>query len=117
MSKDRAVQVDAALVNAGDLDGSMCRVSVTLDDIFEALDSKHLADEIHERLGTSDPVMIELRNALVPDDEPEDDWGDERGEDEMFRPLGDWDKAELLKAIREDDGRRCIDVLKRAAAR
>lgn len=114
MTADVKIQVDACLVNAGDLDGCMVKAAVDLDDLFEALESKHLADEIHERLGNSDPVIIELRDALAPDDEPDLGWG-ERDEDTMFAPLSDWDKSELIKAVREDDGRRCIDVLKRAA--
>lgn len=115
MSKTDKLKLEACLVGAGALDGSMVTVAVDFDDLFEALDSKRLSDEVHERLGNSDPVIIELRDAIAPDETLEDDWGD-RDEDAIFAPLDDWAKAELLKAIREDDGRRCIDVLKRAAA-
>lgn len=88
------------------------RVEFDLDDVWEQITNQQFADEIEVR--AEDKLVAEAISNWAP--ESDADWGDERDEDEMFRRLDDWAKAELLKAIREDDGRRCIDVLKRAAA-
>lgn len=80
--------------------------------LWETIGSNELCEEFRERLGCGDSACVAVAAECVPD---EPDWG-ESEEDELFSPLDAWDRAELLKAIREDDGRRCIDVLKRAAA-
>ena len=90
----------------------MSKIELDLETVFEAIESKDLVEEVRERLANGD-AEIEALSGDFEDDEPliaDDD------EDRFFRPLDDWTRAELLKAIREDDGRRAIDVLKRCAA-
>lgn len=93
-------------------DGKTVEVHVPLDDIWERIDGATLAAEFSERCDLRDASCRAAAEDYASD---EPDWDDD-GEDPIFKPLSDWDKDELRKALREDDGRRCIDVLRRAAA-
>lgn len=86
---------------------------VDIEEIWEQIDDAAFVEELRER---SDNVKVaEAMNDLAPDDDDVDPLFDADPEP-MFERMGDWDRAELLKALREDDGRRCIDVLKRHCA-
>lgn len=103
---------EASLVEAGYLDGSTVKVAIDPEDLWKALDSKALADEVHERIALADPVILGLADDIGPDEGscPEDET------EPLFRDLGDWDRVELLRAVREDDGRRALELLRRHAA-
>lgn len=88
------------------------RLSVDLDEVWDLIDDKAFATELRERAAESTVAAVIAEFAPEADDDlwPEDD------PEPMFQRMGAWDRDELLKALREDDGRRCIDVLKRHVA-
>ena len=86
-------------------------VEVDLDDVLEQIDAKDLIAEIDERASTGCPDIL---SAL-------EEWAEEYGDDDAegdpepaFQRMSDWDLDDLRKAVREDDGRRAVDLLKRA---
>lgn len=87
-------------------------VTLDLDDVFEQITPKQLAAEIDERASLGCPDTL---SAL-------EKWAEEHGDDLFsaddgpFDRLSDWDLSDLRRAVLLDDGRRAIDVLKRALA-
>jgi hypothetical protein len=100
--------MDRMLKLTGDSKGRDVEVEVALEDVWEQISNDDYAAEFAER-ARSEPVKH-----AVTLHAPEELWdtGDD-AEDEMFAALGPWDRAELLKAIRNDDGRRVVDLLRR----
>lgn len=84
---------------------------VDLEEVWDQIDDKTFVAELRERC--TEATVAEAIADLAP--EPDDDFGFDDDPEPLFQRMGDWDRDELLKALREDDGRRCIDVLKRHA--
>lgn len=81
------------------------KVQVHLTDIWEEIADDQFADELEVRWNEA-----EIREAVRELSGGVDEI------DQMFGEWSEWDRAELLKAVREDDGRRAIDLLRRHAA-
>jgi hypothetical protein len=87
------------------------KATLDLEGVWEEINDKAFVDELHIR--AAHDLIREAIDGYAPD-EP---LFIERDEDDpWFQPLSDWDRAELVKAIREDDGKRAIDLLKRHVA-
>lgn len=83
-------------------------VTVDLDEVWEKVSDKAFAAELGERASSED-----VKHAITLY-APDDLWEDEES-DPLFADWGDWDRRELLNAVKADDARRALDLLKRRA--
>jgi DNA-binding GntR family transcriptional regulator len=86
------------------------KAKVDLEEVWDQIDDKAFVEELHARAGNS--LITDAIDALAECDCDDDPYPDEYTEP-LFQRMGEWDRDELMKAIREDDGRRCVDLLKR----
>lgn len=106
----KALKIDGELCSAGDLDGTMVKVEIDLDDLFEKIDPESLVSEVDERAASGCPTVTAALASWADDYAPA---APERDDEPWFGRFTDWDRDELRKAILLDDGRRAIDLLKR----
>lgn len=86
-------------------------VSIDVDDLWDAVDTKALVAEVADRL--DEPEVEAFINEHAPECDCDDD-RDDRDAEPFIERMSDWDREALVKAIHEDDGRRAIDLLREA---
>lgn len=109
------IKFEAELTDAGWLNATAVKVTVELEDVWAAIKTRTLVDEFNVRLTNEDPVALAEAREIAgefADDDASILSGDDA--DTPFSNLTDWDLDTLKAAIAQDDGRRVIDLLRRA---
>lgn len=85
-------------------------IEADLDDVWEQISDKAYAAELAERASSED-----VKHAITLY-APDELWELNEDSEPLFAEWGEWDRAELQKAIRLDDGRRALELLRRHSA-